>query len=139
MNLGNYEEIAAMILFGIGFTTLMLDRNLVKKIIGFSMMDSAIYLFLAAKGYIEGRKAPIVVDGVQKMEAYINPIPAGLVLTGIVVSVSVTAVMLSLTVRLYRRYHTLDIDRITALASQESPDKIVTRQAENGGGKEAGR
>ncbi len=127
MNLGNYEEIAAMVLFGIGFTTLLLDRNMMKKIIGFSMMDSAIYLFLAAKGFIVGRAAPIVVDGVTKMEAYINPIPAGLVLTGIVVSVSVTAVMLSLTVRLYRRYHTLDIDEITAISRHEQPDKIVTQ------------
>ena len=115
----NYEEMAAMVLFGIGFTTLLLNRNLVKKIIGFSMMDSAIYLFLAAKGYINGRVAPIVVDGVTSMEAYINPIPAGLVLTGIVVSVSVTALMLALTVRLYRRYHTLDIDEITALSRKE--------------------
>ena len=115
----NYEEMAAMVLFGIGFTTLLLNRNLVKKIIGFSMMDSAIYLFLAAKGYINGRVAPIVVNGVQSMGAYINPIPAGLVLTGIVVSVSVTALMLALTVRLYRRYHTLDIDEITALSRKE--------------------
>ena len=60
----NYEEMAAMILFGIGFTTLLLDRNMIKKIIGFSMMDSGVYLFLAAKGYIEGRTAPIVVDGI---------------------------------------------------------------------------
>ena len=71
---------------------------MIKKIIGFSMMDSAIYLFLAAKGYIEGRGAPIVVNGVQSVEAYINPIPSGLVLTGIVVSVSVSALMLALTV-----------------------------------------
>ena len=127
MNLGNYEEIAAMILFGIGFTTLLLDRNMVKKIIGFSMMDSAIYLFLAAKGYIAGRAAPIVENGVTDMAAYINPIPAGLVLTGIVVSVSVTAVMLSLTMRLYRRYHTLDIDEITAISRHEQPDTIVTQ------------
>ena len=108
-----------MMLFGIGFTTLLLHRNLIKKIVGFSMMDSAIYLFLAAKGYIEGRRAPIVEGGVQAMEAYINPIPAGLVLTGIVVSVSVSAVMLALSVRLYRRYHTLNIDEITALSRRE--------------------
>ena len=107
MNFTNYEEMAAMILFGIGFTTLLLHKNMIKKIIGFSMMDSAIYLFLAVKGYIAGRKA------------YINPIPAGLVLTGIVVSVSVTALMLALTVRLYRQYHTLDIDEITALCRKE--------------------
>ena len=113
--LTNMEEMVAMILFGIGFTTLLLDKNMIKKIIGFSMMDSGMYLFLAAKGFVEGRVAPIVVDGVQSVETYINPIPAGLVLTGIVVSVSVTALMLSLTVRLYRRYHTLDIDKITYL------------------------
>ena len=116
----NMEDMTAMILFGIGFTTLLLDKNMIKKIIGFSMMDAGMYLFLAAKGFIEGRTAPIVVNGVQDMEAYINPIPAGLVLTGIVVSVSVTALMLSLTVRLYRRYHTLNIDKITALARKEA-------------------
>lgn len=115
----NYEEAAAVILFGIGFTTLLLQRNMIKKIIGFSMMDGAIYLFLASMGYIEGADAPIVVDGVTDMTAYINPVPGGLVLTGIVVSVSVTAVMLALTVRLYRRYHTLDIDEITMLARKE--------------------
>lgn len=117
--LTNYVELAAMVLFGIGFTTLLLHKNMIKKIIGFSIMDNAIFLFLAAKGYVEGRTAPIVENGVQSMEAYINPIPAGLVLTGIVVSVSVTAVMLSLTVRLYRRYHTLDIDEITAMCRKE--------------------
>ena len=117
----NYEEAAAIILFGIGFTTLLIQRNMIKKIIGFGMMDSAIFLFLAAKGYIDGRKAPIVVNGVTEMEAYINPVPSGLVLTGIVVSVSVTALMLALTIRLYRRYHSLDIDEITALSRKEEP------------------
>ena len=115
----NYEATAAVILFCIGFSTMMLNKNLIKKIIGMDIMDTAVYLLLASQGYIAGRKAPIVVDGVQSMEAYINPIPAGLVLTGIVVSVSVTALMLSLTVRLYRRYHTLDIDEITAQMRKE--------------------
>ena len=60
-----------------------------------------------------------MVNGVQKVTAYINPIPAGLVLTGIVVSVSVTALMLSLTIRLYRRYHTLNLDEITTQLEKE--------------------
>ncbi|MBR3763599.1 MAG: cation:proton antiporter subunit C [Clostridia bacterium] len=126
--LTNYVEIAAMALFGIGFTTLLLHRNMIKKIIGFSIMDNAIFLFLAAKGFIEGKTAPIVTDVAGALEngvdtsLYINPIPAGLVLTGIVVSVSVTAVMLSLTIRLYRRYHTLDIDEITALCRKEGEE-----------------
>ena len=115
----NYGEAVAMILFVIGFANLLLQTNLIKKIIGFNIMDSAIYLFLAEKGYIAGRIVPIVVNGVQEMEAYINPIPAGLVLTGIVVSVSVSALMLSLTIRLYRRYHTLDLDEISAKLRKE--------------------
>ena len=115
----NYEETAAIILFCIGFSTMMLHKNLIKKIIGRDMMDAAVFLFLASQGYIEGRVAPIVVNGVQSVEAYINPIPAGLVLTGIVVSVSVTALMLALAVRIYYRYHTLNLDEIIALAGKE--------------------
>ena len=115
----NYGEAVAMILFGIGFGNLLLQSNLIKKIIGLNIMDTAVYLFLAEKGYIEGRVAPIVVDGVQSMDAYINPIPSGLVLTGIVVSVSVSALMLSITIRLYRRYHTLDLDEINVQLLKE--------------------
>ncbi len=119
--LNNYYEAVAVILFGIGFTTLLFHRNMIKKIIGFNIMDTAVYLFLAAKGYIEGRVAPVPdgPDASRLVTDYINPVPAGLVLTGIVVSVSVTAVMLSLTIRLYRRYHTLDIDFITMLVKKE--------------------
>ena len=112
-------EVASVILFGIGFTTLLLDRNLIKKIIGLNIMDTAVYLFLASMGFIAGRLAPITVDGDTDASRYINPIPSGLVLTGIVVSVSVTALMLALTVRLYRRYRTLDIDVITVMVQRE--------------------
>ena len=109
----NFAEIAAVVLFGIGFTDLFLHKNLIKKIIGLNIMDTAVSLFLAVKGYISGLKAPIIENGVQSTEAYINPIPSGLVLTGIVVSVSVSALMLALTVALYERYHTLDLDMIS--------------------------
>lgn len=117
--LANYGEVVSVILFGIGFTNLLIQKNLIKKIIGLNIMDTAVYLFLAEKGYIEGRVAPIVVNGIQEVEAYINPVPSGLVLTGIVVSVSVTALMLSLTIRLYRRYHTLDLDEISIRLRKE--------------------
>jgi len=115
----HFDEVVALALFGIGFTLLLLNKNLIKKIIGFSMMDSGIYLFLASYGYIESRLAPIYMEGNTNPELYINPLPAGLVLTGIVVSVSVTAVMLALTVRLYQRYGTLDIDKIAELIRKE--------------------
>jgi multicomponent Na+:H+ antiporter subunit C len=82
-------------------------------------MDSGIFLFLASNGYIEDRISPIIQGGEASVANYINPIPAGLVLTGIVVSVSVTAVLLALTVRLYLRYHTLELDEIIAKARTE--------------------
>ena len=109
----------AVILFAVGFATLLLHRNLFKKILGLNIMDTASCLLLTSMGYIEGRTAPIIVDGVTDVERYGNPLPAGLVLTGIVVSVSVTAVMLALTVKLYERYHTLDLDEIYMIARQE--------------------
>ncbi|MDO4620506.1 MAG: cation:proton antiporter subunit C [Lachnospiraceae bacterium] len=112
----NYEETAAIILFGIGFTTLLFQRNLFRKLIGMNIMDTGTFLFLASMGYIDGRKAPILTDGIADAGYYINPVPAGLVLTGIVVSVSVTAIMLALTVRLYKRYHTLNLDDIYVIS-----------------------
>lgn len=117
------EEVAAIVLFGIGFTMLLFQKNLIKKLIGMNIMDSGVFLFLASMGYIGGRKAPIVTDGIAEAENYINPLPASLVLTGIVVSVSVTAVMLSLTIRLYRRFHTLDLDNVYELLKQKAEEK----------------
>ena len=112
-------SIAAMILFSVGFVTLLLHRNLLKKIIGLNIMDTAAYLLLTALGFIDGRLSPIIQDGITDTALYVNPLPAGLVLTGIVVSVSVTAVMLALTVRLYAHYHSLNLDEIYALAQKE--------------------
>ncbi len=113
-------EIFAFILFGIGFMNLLLQKNLIKKIIAFNVMDSSVFLFLASQGFIEGRVAPIVVDGVTDVTRYINPIPSGLVLTGIVVSVSVSAFFLALVQRLYKKYGTVEFDEIMILAKKEA-------------------
>ena len=115
----NYELVVAILLFVIGFCMLLFDRNLLKKVIGLDIMDSGVFLLLADRGYITGRTVPIIVDGVTSMEHYVNPIPAGLVLTGIVVSVSVSALMLALSIRLYYRYNTLNLDEIIALSGKE--------------------
>ena len=59
----NYISVVSMVLFGIGFGNLLLQKNLIKKIIGLNIMDTAVYLFLASMGYISGRLAPIITDG----------------------------------------------------------------------------
>ena len=120
----NHYEAAAVILSGIGLTNLLLQRNLIKKIIGLNIMDTAVYLFLAAKGYVAGRAAPILIPAgaggwITSSSVYVNPVPAGLVLTGIVVSVSVTAFALALTLKLYESYGTLNIDEALLKMTQE--------------------
>lgn len=116
----NYAEATAMVLFSIGLMMMLLSRNIIKKIIGFNITDTALDLFLASMGYIEGGTVPIV-SGTEEV-LYINPIPSSLVLTSIVVSVSVTALMLALSVRLYKVYHTLDLDEIY-MAMREEDEK----------------
>ena len=115
----NYEELAAVTLFSIGLCMLLFARNLIKKVIGLDIMDTGVFLLLASRGYISGRTVPIITDGVTDPARYINPIPAGLVLTGIVVSVSVSAVMLALTVRIYKTYRTLDVDKLYMMISHK--------------------
>jgi multicomponent Na+:H+ antiporter subunit C len=119
----HFNDIVAAILFVIGFSNLLFQKNLIKKIIGLNIMDVAIYLLLASQGYISGRLAPILSGGSENAATYINPIPSGLVLTGIVVSVSVTALMLSMTIRLYRKYKTLDLDEILIKVRKEKDNK----------------
>ena len=113
--------IAAILLFSIGLVTLFLDPNLIKKIIGLNLMDSAVFLFLAAMGYVNGGTAPIIVQGAE--QSYINPVPGGLVLTGIVVAVSTTALFLALTCRLYQKYHSVNLDVILIRAKAERKEK----------------
>lgn len=115
----NRFAIASVILFGIGLLNMMIRQNLLKKVIGFSIMDSAVFLLLASLGYIEGHGAPIVGEGAVDASLYINPIPSGLVLTGIVVSVSVTAFSLALIQRIYRHYGTIELDELLERAKKE--------------------
>ena len=116
----NYEAVTSMVLFAIGFTMLVFSRNIMKKILGLNIVDTGVYLFLASMGYIEGKLTPIVpATGEVNALDYINPIPQGLVLTGIVVSVSFSALMLALTVRLYKKYRTLNLDIIYEMCRKE--------------------
>ena len=46
----NVEETVSVILFGIGFTMLLLHQNLIKKIMGMNIMDTAVYLFWLQRG-----------------------------------------------------------------------------------------
>ena len=130
--LNHFYEIAAMILFGVGFMGLLLHNNLIKKAVGLNIMDTAVYLLLAQRGFITGRVAPIMGNNLEaSVEEYVNPIPAGLVLTGIVVSVSVTAFSLALIQMLHKKFHTLNLDEILLKAKQEKEKKKALEERED--------
>lgn len=116
--LQNRYTVTAALLFVIGLAHMLLQQNLIKKVVGFNIMDAATFLFLATQGYFEGRSAAILTDGGADIAQYVNPIPAGLVLTGIVVSVSVSAFSLALIARIYRRYGTVDMKELLLLADK---------------------
>ena len=55
-------QVVAVILFTVGFCTLLVHKNLLKKIIGLNIMDAASYLLLTSMGYVDGRLAPMPED-----------------------------------------------------------------------------
>lgn len=113
--LNNYVETGAIVLFGIGFAIMLINNNLIRKIIGMNIMDTSIFLFFIAKGYMPNKEAPIVVDKFHGVNAYINPIPTSLMLTGIVVAISMTAFLLALTIKINEVYGTIELDEIVKM------------------------
>ena len=107
----NINYAAAMILFCVGFYMLITRRNVIKKIIGLNIMETSVFLFLISVGYLEGGISAIVVQGA-KSSTMVNPIPQAMVLTGIVIAVSTSALALSLALKFYSHYGTLNVDEL---------------------------
>jgi multisubunit Na+/H+ antiporter MnhC subunit len=96
----------------VGLWGMLTRKNLIKIIIGFSIIDTGVHLILVSIGYIKGRTAPIVNEAVPRAEAaarVVDPVPSALVLTAIVIGLAVTALMLTYAVSLYRRKGSLQI------------------------------
>ncbi len=103
----NYPYFISIIIFAVGTLIVLTQPNLIKKVIGLNIMTNAIFLFFIALGDIDGGAAPIVDPGAEAV-LYVNPLPSVLVLTGIVVGFSVTALALALIVKLYFFYGTIN-------------------------------
>lgn len=110
----NYPYTLAVILFAIGAIIVLNKSNLLKKLIGINVMESSLYLMFVGGANIRGGSVPIV-DSANPQAVYVNPLPSALMLTGIVVSVSVTAFALALIVRLYKSYGTIDAKEISKI------------------------
>ena len=102
----NIPFLAVAALIGIALYIIISQRNLIKLVMGISILTSGVNLFLVALGYREGGVAPIYTnapDGIMVL-----PVPQALTLTSIVIAVATLALMLSMIMRIYR--HTGSID-----------------------------
>jgi multicomponent Na+:H+ antiporter subunit C len=114
---GKYNYWIYICLMMAGFYAIIAKGNLIKKIIGINIFQSAVFLFYISISKVPGGTAPILFD---KAVLYDNPLPHVLILTAIVVSVSTTAVALALVIRIFKEYGTMEEDRILA-ARKEGP------------------
>jgi len=104
--------IGAFGLIFIGLYIVLVKRNLIKVIIGLSILDTGINLFLISIGYIRRGTAPIFSKINIEIARMVDPVPQALVLTAIVIGVAVLALALSLAIRLYQHYGTLNLRKI---------------------------
>ena len=105
-----------IVLMIIGFYAMIGKRNLIKKLIGMNIFQTAIILYFISTAVKTGTTVPILTarDFVGPIDPshYSNPLPHVLMLTAIVVMVSTTGVALAIVKMIYRRYRTLDEEKI---------------------------
>ncbi len=107
--LGRYVYLMIVILLAIGLYGMLGKRNLIKKLIGMNIFQTAIFLFFIEGATKQGGTVPVIDEMIgMKAAQYINPLPHVLILTGIVVGLSLTGVALAFLIYIYRAYKTLD-------------------------------
>jgi len=106
--------VAFIILFLLGMYIMVVNLNLVKKLIGMYLMQTSIILFFITLAVKKDSTIPILLSSATALppEAYANPLPHALMLTAIVVGVSTLGVSLAMVIALYRQYNTLEEDEI---------------------------
>lgn len=104
--------IGAFGLIFIGIFIMISKRNYIKVIIGLSILDTGVNLFLISVGYINNGTAPIFSKSTIEAKNMVDPVPQALVLTAIVIGVAVLGLALSLGIRLYKHYGTLNLQKI---------------------------
>lgn len=110
--------VMCLVLFAVGVSGVLTQRNLIKIIISLSVAESAINILLVLIGYRIGGTAPIQAagqTGTQMLQTAVDPLPQAMVLTAIAIGVSVLALSVVIAIRLYHRYGTYDVTEINRL------------------------
>ncbi len=114
MNIGNLPFVVAVLLVVFGIYTLLFKRNLIKLVIGISLVETGVNLFLVTLGYRTAGIAPIYTFA-PEAERMVLPTPQALTLTSIVIGLATTALLLSFAVFIHRHYGTLDVRKVKEL------------------------
>ncbi len=105
-----------ILLMMIGFYAMIGNKNLVKKLIGMNIFQTAIILYFISMAVKTGATVPILMNhgprGPIDPSQYANPLPHVLMLTAIVVMISTTGVALAIVKMIYNRYRTLEENEI---------------------------
>ncbi|MFW5745346.1 MAG: sodium:proton antiporter [bacterium] len=104
-----FIPIIGVLLIVIGAWGMLTQRNMLKMVIGFSIIDTGVHLMIVSIGYVTGGAAPILDVDLAAGTPFVDPVPSALVLTAIVIGLAVTAIMLSYVVRLARTKGTLEV------------------------------
>ncbi len=110
--LGLYNYWIVIFLMMAGFYIVIAHGNLVKKIVGLNLFQTAVFILYISMSKVQGGTAPILKEG---FTVYSNPLPHVLMLTAIVVGVATTALGLALVVRIRESYGTVEEDEIHRL------------------------
>jgi multisubunit Na+/H+ antiporter MnhC subunit len=106
--------ILCLVLFSLGLYCVVRKRNVIKIIIGIGIMDYAINLFFVLVGYRNEGRSPIFSSD-QAIKTMVDPLPQAVVLVAIVIGLAVTLTLVAIAIRIYEKYGTFDITKISRL------------------------
>ncbi|MBG57489.1 MAG: cation:proton antiporter subunit C [Porticoccus sp.] len=104
-----YNYWVVIVLMMIGFYIVIVQGNLIKKLIGLNIFQTSVFIFYISVGKVAGGSAPILAEGVS---VYSNPLPHVLILTAIVVGIATMALALALVVRIKNAYGTVEEEEL---------------------------
>ena len=97
-----------LLLMAIGVAGIIVCENYMKKLICMNIMQVAVIFFFLCLGQKDGGTIPIMTEGLKNAADYINPLPHGLMLTAIVVSLGTTGVGLSFLFRMRESFGSIE-------------------------------
>ena len=121
LELGHVGLIIGFLLILVGFWGVLTQKNIIKIIVGFSILNTGINILMVSLGYVKGKTAPIIDIAVAQGEGHdvsqsvVDPVPQALVLTAIVIGFGITALMLAYAMKLYNAKKTLEINKFNDL------------------------